>query len=292
MNSKKILIVDDTSTNIDILLELIGKKYEILVALDGTSALEILDKERIDLVLLDIMMPEMDGFEVCQHIRDNKKTKEIPIIFITAKSDEKTIEEAYAIGGSDYITKPFKPLELLARIKTQLKLRTLIENLEYIASYDAMTGIYNRRKFFEIAVEIFDTSKENLFAIMIDIDKFKNVNDTYGHPVGDLVIKNIATCIKGNLCKESVFGRVGGEEFAILCHKENQKEVKEKIELLRTQVELCETFTEDGTLVKCTISEGIAMANPQTKSLDALLKIADEALYTAKGDGRNKVIFR
>jgi len=292
MQGKNILIVDDTETNIDILLELLGDKYELIVAIDGVSALEILAQEEIDLVLLDIMMPEMDGYEVCERIRLNPQTKDIPIVFITAKSDELSIEKAYKVGGNDYVVKPFKALELLARMQTQLKLKELIENLEHIASYDAMTGIYNRRKFFEVAVKIFENSKQELFAVMIDIDKFKLVNDTYGHPVGDLVIKNITGCMKKNMCKESLFGRIGGEEFAILCHKNSAEEVKAKIEFLRSEVEKLETYTEDGILVKCTISEGIAMATEQTKSIDALLKVADEALYSAKGSGRNRVIFR
>ena len=292
MNGKNILIVDDTETNIDILLELLGDKYELLIALNGIDALEIVAQEHIDLILLDIMMPDMDGFEVCQHIRSNEKTKDIPIIFITAKSDENSIEKAYKIGGNDYVTKPFKALELLARVKTQLKLRTLIDHLEYIASHDPMTGIYNRRKFFELAIEKFSHSTEHLFAVMIDIDKFKNVNDTYGHPAGDIVIKSITACIQKAICIESIFGRVGGEEFAILCYKNTKEEVKEKIEFIRCEVEKLQIFTEDGTLIQCTISEGIAMATPQTQSIDALLKVADEALYVAKGSGRNKVIFR
>jgi len=234
----------------------------------------------------------MDGFEVCQNIRQNPHTEDIPIIFITAKSDEASIEKAYNIGGSDYVTKPFKAMELLARIKTQLKLRALIQNLEHIASYDEMTGIYNRRKFFELAVNVFQNTTENLFAVMIDIDKFKNVNDTYGHPMGDRVIKQITKTISHNLCEEAIFGRIGGEEFAILCYKETREAVEEKVELLRNEVEKLNIYTDDNILVKCTISEGIAMATEETKSIDALLKVADEALYAAKGTGRNKVIFR
>ena len=292
MNGKNILIVDDTETNIDILLDLLGDMYEIVVATDGITALEILEEEHIDLILLDIMMPEMDGYEVCKRVREQHHTRDLPIIFITARSDEESIEKAYKIGGNDYVTKPFKTLELLARIKTQLQLKELIENLERIASYDEMTGIYNRRKFFEIAVAMFKNSTENLYAIMIDIDKFKNVNDTYGHPVGDKVIKAVTAIIAEHLCTDAVLGRVGGEEFAILCYPDDEIMVNKTMEEIRQKVEELEIFTDDNKIVKCTISEGVVAATQEIKTLDALLKHADDALYEAKGTGRNRVIFR
>ncbi len=292
MIGKNILIVDDTETNIDILIDLLDDKYELLVATDGSTALEILAQEKIDLVLLDIMMPIMDGYDVCKHIRNNYNTEELPIIFITAKSDEESIEKAYDIGGNDYVVKPFKAKELLARIDTQLKLKTLIDNLERVASYDEMTGIYNRRKFFQLAVDVFKEGIDNLYAVMIDIDKFKDVNDKYGHPTGDKVIKLVAKEISKNICEDSIFGRVGGEEFAILCFKDSAQTVKEKIEKLRKNIENLEILSDNNELIKCTISEGIAKATNETKTIDALLKEADIALYEAKGTGRNRVIFR
>ena len=119
-DKKTILVVDDTETNIDILLGLLDEKYDVLVAMDGESALEIADEEELDMVLLDIMMPGMDGYEVCEKLKANPKTHNIPIIFLTAKTDEDSIEKAYDVGGIDYVTKPFKPRELLMRIKTHL----------------------------------------------------------------------------------------------------------------------------------------------------------------------------
>ncbi|HRF56014.1 MAG TPA: response regulator [Campylobacterales bacterium] len=120
-----ILIVDDTETNIDILVELLGDEYDILVALDGKSALEIASEEIVDLILLDIMMPKMSGFEVCEELKKDDKTRDIPVIFITAKSDDDSIDEAYKIGGIDYVLKPFRPRELRVRVKTQLRLKAL-----------------------------------------------------------------------------------------------------------------------------------------------------------------------
>ncbi len=289
---KTILIVDDTETNIDILLDLLDDKYDVLVALSGESALEIVEKEKIDLILLDIMMPIMDGYAVCSLLKENDNSKDIPVIFITAKTDEDSIEKAYEVGGFDYVTKPFKPRELLARIKTQLKLKELMNHLEFIASYDEMTGIYNRRKFFSLAIEHFNKSKKDLCAVMMDIDKFKMVNDTYGHGVGDEVIKLVTKTISDNLLEDSIFGRIGGEEFAAICYESSSDDILKNIENIREKIENLQVITDDGSVVKFTISNGIANATDETKTLDELLKEADIALYEAKGSGRNKVIFR
>jgi diguanylate cyclase (GGDEF)-like protein len=238
------------------------------------------------------MMPIMDGYEVCEKLKSDESTKNIPIVFITAKTDEDSIERAYEVGGVDYVTKPFKPRELLARVKTQIKVKELISSLGYIASHDSMTGIYNRRKFFEIASEKFSNSKDNLYAVMIDIDKFKNINDTYGHDMGDTVIKTIAQTINNSISKDSIFGRMGGEEFAILCNKNSKDEIVYKIELLREMIEKAEVILDDENVVKYTISSGIAKVDEDTETLDSLLKRADTALYEAKGSGRNRVVFR
>jgi len=287
-----ILIVDDTETNIDILLELLGEKYDVLVALSGENALSILDKEKVDLILLDIIMPIMDGYSVCSILKSKENLKDIPVIFITAKTDEDSIEKAYEVGGIDYVTKPFKPRELLARIKTQLQLKETIEYLEFIASHDEMTGLYNRRKFFSLSLERFNKSTKNLCAVMIDIDKFKDINDNYGHAVGDEVIKLVTKTISENLLDDSILGRIGGEEFAAICHSEDSNNILENIEKIRDKIENLEVITTDGKSVKFTISEGIAKHTDKTTTLDELLKEADVALYEAKGSGRNKVIFR
>jgi len=287
-NIPTILIVDDTETNIDILLGLLGN-YDVAVATDGKTALNIIKNDDIDLVLLDIMMPEMDGYDVCLELKKYKQS--IPVIFITARTDEDSIEKAYDVGGDDYITKPFKPRELMARVKTQLKIKELIYNLEYIASYDQMTGIYNRRKFFQLANEKFD-NYDDLYAVMIDIDKFKLVNDNYGHAIGDEVIKKVAKTIDDFLSTNSIFGRLGGEEFAIVTSTLTYAEVEKKIEQVRQKIQDLEVLSDSGDIIKFTISEGVAKKTKQTQNLDELLKEADKALYEAKGHGRNRVVFR
>ena len=168
MKNKTILVVDDTISNLDI-MGVILDKYDVMDATSGKDALEILDEEQIDLILLDIMMPDMNGYEVCEILKANPKTKDIPIIFITAKTDENSIEKAYDVGGIDYVTKPFKPKELLARVKTQLHVQNLQNELRVLASTDPMTKLYNRRYFTKVSAHALDLAKKKFPSF-----KFKN----------------------------------------------------------------------------------------------------------------------
>lgn len=292
MNKKAltILVVDDSETNIDILVSLLNA-YDVAVALNGESALEIANEDEISLILLDIMMPKMDGYEVCKRLKADPKTSGIPVIFITAKVDEDAIEMAYDVGGIDYVSKPFKPKELLARVKTQIEMQLLIDKLSNIISYDYMTGVYSRRKFFELATEVYKRDK-SIFVAMIDIDRFKSINDRYGHPFGDKAIKTIATTISECLDEDAIFGRIGGEEFAVVFENLDLESVKDKIEFIRQSVQSVELNSYENDLVSVTISSGISEKKETTPSLDYLMKEADDALYEAKNGGRNRSIFR
>ena len=286
-----ILVVDDTKINIKILVELLGNQYDIIVALDGKSAIEIVNIELPDLILLDIMMPNMDGYEVCKQLKQNPQTQAIPVIFLTAKTDEDSIEKAYEVGGSDYVSKPFKPKELMARVKTQLDLQSMIRNLEYISSHDTMTGILNRRKFFELAQARFEFQQKDLFAVMIDIDNFKSINDIYGHHIGDIVIKRIAQMIQSMLPSQSIFGRLGGEEFAIVCNFESQAILFELLEVIRNNIKT-DSLAVESIKINFTISSGIARYDDTLLTIDDLLNEADKLLYKAKSTGRDKTIFK
>ncbi len=288
--TQTILIVDDTESNIDILINILGD-YDILVATNGRDALEIANEEDVDLILLDIVMPEINGFEVCKQLKKDPKTKQIPVVFMTAYTDEDAIEKAYDVGGVDYVSKPFMPKEVKARVKTQIKMITLIKNLEFMSFYDSMTGVYNRRKFFELGEIKFASTEGILFALMIDLDNFKSINDTYGHHIGDKVIKLLANEIRKFILEDSVFGRLGGEEFAILCTCESSEKLMSKIETLRRNVEELEVSSDDKK-IKFTISSGVAKRTDEMKTVDELLREADEALYIAKGSGRNRAILR
>ena len=285
-----ILLVDDVKINLEILKEILYD-YNILCAVSGDEALEIVQKNKIDLILLDIMMPGLDGYEVCNILQKNEKTKNIPIIFVTAKTDEESIVKGYSIGARDYVTKPYKKLELLAKIKTHLKIKKLIEDLEYMAKHDKMTGLLNRGEFFRLAIHRFAVNKENLYGVMMDIDKFKQINDTYGHHIGDIVIKKFAKIVKSYIDDNFILGRIGGEEFAMVCNFDNEKTLKRIIENIRMAIER-EVIELDDKKVKFTISIGVAKAKESHNSIDDLLKDADEMLYSAKNNGRNKVLFR
>lgn len=291
MEDKTILIVDDTKENVDILMGLLDG-FDLLVALDGETAVDIALEESVDLILMDIMMPGIDGFKTCAFLKEDERTRDIPIIFITVKSDEDSIEKAYDAGGVDYVTKPFKPKELLARVNTHLKMHSLIRHLEYISSHDIITGVYNRRKFFELGHQAFARAKSESFAAMVDIDKFKNINDTYGHDIGDNVIKQVAATMLENCDENCVLGRVGGEEFAIMIRSKTVEPVMERIETMRMAIANLIFTANKNDIFKVTISSGLARAGTEHQTLDELLKDADNALYEAKGSGRNKSIFR
>ncbi|SDT84387.1 diguanylate cyclase [Desulfobacula phenolica] len=288
---KTILVVDDTETNLDMILAIL-KEYDVIPVTSGEDALLVLKEEKIDMILLDILMPGMDGFEVCNGLKADGETKNIPVIFITAKNDEDSIEKAYELGGVDYVTKPFRPRELMARVKTHLCMQEIIDNLGYLATRDSLTGVYNRRKFFELAQSMYELNKEGVFSIMIDLDHFKNINDLYGHQSGDVVLRSITKAISDLLPEESVFGRVGGEEFAVLVVASKPDEVKNLVEIIRITVSQLIVLIGDSTTISCTISCGMAQRTEATLSLDDLLKEADIALYQAKGGGRNRSIFR
>lgn len=283
-----ILAIDDTKANLDILLSILGD-FDVIPATSGQRAIEIAKTENISLILLDIVMPELDGYEVCRKLKSDPKTKDIPVIFITANTDDESIGVAYDVGGSDYIAKPIRKREVLARVKTQLNLRKNILDLEFLASHDTMTGIYNRRKFFELAIDLFE-SKSGLFAAMIDIDNFKRINDKYGHDAGDKTIKLVTKTIEERLGSGAIFGRMGGEEFAVICDMGKEDEFISLFEKIREAVESLE-IVNGKDVIKTTMSIGLSRQDENIKDIDELLKSADKALYTAKNSGRNKVVF-
>ncbi|RXK01114.1 diguanylate cyclase response regulator [Arcobacter sp. CECT 8986] len=289
--NKKILVIDDNSLNIEILVDLLGDEYDVFGAIDANTAFEIIEENTPDLILLDIVMPDVDGFDLCRKLKENKKTKNIPVIFITARTDEDSIEKAFEVGGIDYVTKPFKPKELLVRVKTQLKIKNLISNLEYISSYDTMTNTLNRRKFFEEGDHLFETNK-NLYAVMIDIDNFKMINDKYGHHIGDIVIKQTALNIMNKKLDNSFLGRIGGEEFAMIGVYENKDDVIKNIDDIRVLIENLTINTDNNEEIKLTISSGISFYKDEFITIDDFLKDADKGLYEAKGTGKNKTILR
>ncbi|MEA1956297.1 MAG: diguanylate cyclase [Campylobacterota bacterium] len=298
----KILVVDDSINNLDILVELLSE-YDVIDTTSGIEAIEILEEERVDLILLDIMMPDMNGFEVCEKLKTNPKTGYTPIIFITSKTDEASIEKAYDIGGIDYIAKPFKAKELLAKVQRELKLNSLIvelknskAELEKLASTDHLTKLYNRRYFLDVAEHTLDLASRDLKKLsiaMLDIDKFKLVNDNYGHQVGDDVLVMVSNVLRNNMRKSDLLCRFGGEEFIILLPETCCDDSKIVADKLREKIESEVIELEDGRTLQVTGSFGISsLIHEKDTILEQIIARADEALYDAKETGRSKVCIR
>ena len=418
MMKKTILCVDDIQTNLFIVQSVIEDMaedlYNIILADSANKALEILLKQKIDLVLMDVMMPDIDGLEATRMIKSNKKTKDIPVIFVTAKNDDETINECYSVGGDDYVSKPFNHVELLARMAFHLNSKekdlqlleekeytqnildlqenlilvasskkdltanqallnfygeknlyvfqskynsvcdTFVEDDEYFsladvpsettwvdevmrlsadkdvlvkiakedseyiftinavhfkkhyiitftditqvsqlsseykyeASYDSLTSIYNRNMFHRVMdtrIAAARSEQTSFIFVIFDIDFFKKVNDTYGHLVGDDILKDVVKVVQSNIRDKDVFARWGGEEF-VLAFDVSLKKGLEIAENLRRYIET-HNFNSVDVL---TCSFGLTEFKPDD-TLDSMIKRADNALYEAKSTGRNKV---
>ena len=287
-----IMIVDDLMNNV-IYLEQILKKsgFRTISALNGNAALNLLTEYTPDLILLDIVMPGMDGFETCTRIQNNRDFIDIPVIFLSAKKDEQTIINSFIYGGIDYIVKPFNSPELLARVNTHIQLKSAKEKLHKLAYTDTLTGIFNRRKF----IETLESERaralrygENLSLIMIDIDHFKKINDNYGHDIGDKALIRFSNILKTSLRETDFPGRLGGEEFGILLPETNLEQTVIVAERIRKRLETESQNNEEG-IPAFTASFGIAQFNEKTDGSSLLTREADQALYMAKKTGRNKV---
>jgi two-component system cell cycle response regulator len=304
----RILVVDDHPDNVELLrARLSAQGYEVQAANDGEQALAAVAAEPPDLILLDVMMPRMDGMEVARRIKANSDLPFIPIIMQTALDSTERRVEGLDAGADDYITKPINFAELEARIRSMLRIKTLQKDLETrereleemnlrlleIARTDSLTGVDNRRYLQERLHEMFEHSlrmEEALTCIMWDIDHFKSVNDTYGHQAGDEVLKQFAATLREYVREIDRVGRYGGEEFVLLLPGTPVDSAVSFAERLRQTVE-GHTFTFDGGSVCRTASCGVAgWPHPRIRTEDDLLRASDDALYVAKERGRNRVV--
>jgi diguanylate cyclase (GGDEF)-like protein len=292
----KILVVDDEKINTQVLLNQLSiQGYDVDIASNGIDALNIIERKEYDLILLDIMMPKMSGFDVCKVLREKYSIFELPILLLTAKNQVKDFVVGFEVGANDYVLKPFDKNELLARMKTLLSLKKAVKNAiesAQLANIDGLTGLNNRRHLFELSEREFYAAQRyerNLCVMMLDIDRFKDFNDTYGHDVGDEILKLVATTISQNTRVSDIIGRYGGEEFAIVMPEIDIKGAKVIGERIRQAIEDARLHTEKYGELKCTISIGIGFNNQKAQSIEELFKDADEMLYKAKKGGRNRV---
>jgi len=297
MQKPLILIVDDTPLNIQVLAETLNQDYRIRVALNGKQALAMMQggEDLPDLVLLDIMMPDMDGYEVCQHIKSNSVTSNIPIIFVTAKTDARDEERGLNIGALDYIHKPFHPSIVKARIRNHINLKLKSELLETMALMDALTNLPNRRRFdeiFELEWRRAARSGKPVATIMADIDYFKRYNDHYGHGIGDDCLKKVSAALKGCVLRPAdLVARYGGEEFVAVLPETNGEDACMVAARFCSSVEamnIPHSASEVSQWV--TLSVGFASCVPCIeKEFSELLSMADRSLYRAKKSGRNRI---
>lgn len=291
-----ILVVDDTPTNIQVLAEALRVDYRVRVANSGKVAFEIIAKFGApDLILLDVMMPEMDGYEVCRRLKQAPETKNVPVIFVTAKSD--TLDEEYGLklGAVDYIAKPFHLPIVAARVRNHINLKMKTDLLESQAMLDGLTNIPNRRRFDETLESEWKRAQRSgtpLSLIMGDIDFFKHYNDNYGHGVGDECLKKVAAALAGSIDRPSdLVARYGGEEFVILLPETDATGAMAIAERFRSQVEslrIPHEYSDASNVV--TVSVGLACVTPKAEMKQGdLLKLADDQLYRSKQTGRNRV---
>jgi len=292
----KILIVDDDPISRRILeANLLEWGYELMVASDGLEAWEILQKtESPNLIISDWMMPRMDGLALCREIRNMEKSEYIYFIILTAKGEKKDIIRGLEAGADDFLTKPFNQEELKYRTRIGERVLNLEHRIMELANTDPLTGLLNRRAFMEkMEQEMSRTQRENnpLSLILTDIDHFKNINDTYGHQIGDLVLRRFTGQLKTSSRPYDFLGRYGGEEFLICLPEANGLQAASTAERMRRQIEDMEIMLPDNSqLIRITASFGTACYSVESeKDFDSLIKKADDALYMAKNKGRNCV---
>jgi diguanylate cyclase (GGDEF)-like protein len=287
-----ILIVDD-EMSIRRLMALLLKDFgTIEMAGSGKEALEKVNTLKPDLIILDVQMPEMNGYEVCKTIKGNDKTSSIPVVFLTANSSNEDEEYGLEIGATDFIRKPVSPRIVSARVSNILNLQQATRKLELIASTDPLTGAFNRRHLDLVGINELSRSKRynsSFKILMLDIDHFKAVNDSYGHDIGDEALIETVTVIKKNIRGEDLLFRLGGEEFVVMLPETAKLTAFNAAERIRIAISEIVIQTPMAPL-SFTISIGIAGNTQADEDIDVILKRADEALYQAKSSGRNRVI--
>ncbi len=291
----RILIVDDEKVNISILVELLKEEYDTLVAKNGEQAIKrACSEHRPDLILLDVVMPDMDGYQVCRTLKKKPETLDIPIVFITAKDGETDEAEGLNCGAIDYITKPFSGPIIKARIRNHLELKRRGDLLKKLSVMDPLTGIANRRRFDEYLDQQWQLAKRDtspLSLLIADIDYFKKYNDHYGHQAGDeCLIKVTQVMQKGVTRTTDLLARYGGEEFVLILPLTDLDGTKNVAAKMLTNIRNAAIPHADSDVADIvTLSIGVATVYPdESRTLLDLINEADKLLYQAKDQGRNR----
>lgn len=289
----KILVVDDNLNNVRLLTDILeDENFTVYTADNGAAVLAMVHKLKPDVILLDIMMPGLDGFEVCKLLKNDFDSKDIPVIMVTAKTEGIDIKKSLEMGAFDYIKKPIDEIEVIARVQSAIWFKQTQDKLKEMAMKDGLTGLYNHALLIELFEKEIDKQQRNNGSIsfaMIDIDDFKKINDTYGHISGDTVLKELSNILMSSVRGGDIVGRYGGEEFSIVFPGIDEQNAFQLCERIRKEVEDF-NFEIGIETVKITISIGINFN--ELKGIinkREIIQKADEALYRAKHNGRNRV---
>ncbi|MEM9279673.1 MAG: PleD family two-component system response regulator [Pseudomonadota bacterium] len=297
----KVVIVDDRASSYEKVVRILSEKHDVDVITNGNDALIRIAEGNHDIAVLSLNLQDVDSLRLCSHLRSLERTRTLPILVIADADQENMVSRAVELGVNDYIRRPVDALELKARIATQMKrkryndcLRESVQQTIEMAVKDPLTDLHNRRYFenhFSGLFEKATASSKPLSAIMCDIDHFKSVNDTYGHDVGDAVIRECSLRIRKSIRNIDVACRYGGEEFVIVMPDTNIDLAKVVAERIRLEVCSHPVIAANGShQVPVTVSIGVACIEQPDDSPEKLLKRADVALYNAKRNGRNQVV--
>ncbi|NOQ32330.1 MAG: diguanylate cyclase [Helicobacteraceae bacterium] len=288
-----VLVVDDSKIAIEKYSKALKKlNLNVVSSNNAKEALELLQDSttKISIVITDYNMPNVNGYELTIKIREKYKKDNLSIMIVSSMDCSDTIVSCLKMGANDYLLKPYNDEMLAVRVTNNLELLDLFHQTKEISHRDFLTSLFNRRYFFEASTDIFNNIQKSDKAVaiaMIDIDHFKTINDTYGHDIGDLALKEAANILKHNLRTSDLLARFGGEEFCILLDRSSQEQSKEIVENLRQKVE--ENVVKSGDItIKYTISIGLCYG--KYKNAEEMIKHADDALYIAKHNGRNRVV--
>lgn len=288
----KVMVVDDSSTSRKHLVGLLkSQRFNVLEARHGKEALQHLEANPdVKLVLTDYNMPIMDGFELISRIRQKYSSDQMAIIGISAYGTGLLSAKFLKKGASDFIIKPFVVEEFYSRVNRNVEVLEYIDEIKRASHVDYLTGLFNRRYFFQVGEKLFENARRSNFTMtiaMIDIDYFKKINDTHGHYSGDMVLKFIGKLLAEDLRTADVLARFGGEEFCIITTNMDKAQANVLFERLRKLVEMQEIPIENGNI---SITVSIGCTTHIADSLDDTLKLADMLLYRAKEEGRNRVV--
>jgi diguanylate cyclase (GGDEF)-like protein len=292
----KVLIADNGEDTKSVLGKiLLDEGYECIFVENSSEVIDRVYTELPDIIILDLKFSKPHSLEILKQLKSAPSTRDIPVIIITSKRSQLKLAKGYEFGAYDYISRPFFKQEVLARISNITFACDRVKELEKLLDRDYLTGLYNRRFFMERFLEEIAWSvryKEPLSIMMLDIDFFKKINDTYGHGCGDEILKQISNALLSVLRAEDIVARYGGEEFIILLPNTNPEGALTAAEKLRVTVQDRNFLCESGDIrLSVTISIGVTIYNGETElSPDRLIEQADGALYSAKEGGRNRVV--